>query len=67
MPVISIEMSPITREKKARLVQALTRDASEITEIPEEKFVVLIRELDRDNIGVGGQLLSDKLAATRTT
>mgnify|MGYP001283944480 CR=1 FL=1 len=67
MPVISIEMSPITREKKARLVQALTRDASEITGIPEEKFVVLIRELDRDNIGVGGQLLSNKLAATRTT
>ncbi len=67
MPVISIEMSPITREKKARLAQALTREASEITGIPEEKFIVLIRELDRDNIGVGGQLLSDRQVATRPT
>jgi len=61
MPIISIELGPITKEKKTQLVQVLTRDASEITGIPQDKFVVLIRELELDNIGVGGQLLSDRL------
>jgi len=59
MPVITLDMAALTREKKEQLVQTLTRDASEITGIPPEKFIVLINELERDNIGVGGQLLSD--------
>lgn len=58
MPVITLDMAALTKEKKAQLVETLTRDASEITGIPREKFIVLINELDRDNIGVGGQLLS---------
>lgn len=61
MPVITLDMSVLTKEKKAELVEVLTRDASEITGIPREKFIVLINELDRDNIGVGGQLLSKLL------
>ncbi len=61
MPVITIDIATIPREKKAQLVKNLTRGASEITGIPEDKFVVLINELDRDNIGVGGMLLSDRL------
>lgn len=59
MPVITIDIGTVTREKKAQLVRTLSRDASEITGIPEDKFIVLIKELDRDNIGVGGRLLSD--------
>lgn len=59
MPVITIDIGTVTREKKAQLVKTLSRDASEITGIPEDKFIVLIKELDRDNIGVGGRLLSD--------
>lgn len=59
MPVITIDLSAVTLEKKAQLVQTLTRNASEITGIPQDKFIVLINELERDNIGVGGQLLSD--------
>lgn len=58
MPVITLDTAALTKEKKAALVETLTRDASEITGIPREKFIVLINELDRDNIGVGGQLLS---------
>ncbi len=58
MPVITLDTAALTREKKEQLVQSLTREASEITGIPREKFIVLINELDRDNIGVGGQLLS---------
>jgi 4-oxalocrotonate tautomerase len=61
MPVITIDIAAIPREKKAQLVKNLTHGASEITGIPEDKFVVLINEFDRDNIGVGGELLSDRV------
>ncbi len=61
MPVITIDLAMLPREKKAQLVQTLTQSASEITGIPQDKFIVLINELERDNIGVGGQLLSDRL------
>ncbi len=60
MPVITIDMAAVSREKKAELVRTLTSKASEITGIGEEKFIVLINELERDNIGVGGRLLSDR-------
>ena len=59
MPVIKIEISTMSREKKAELVRELTAKASEVTRIPGDKFVVLINELERDNIGIGGKLLSD--------
>lgn len=60
MPVITIDMAAVSREKKAELVRILTNKASEITGIAEEKFIVLINELERDNIGVGGKLLSER-------
>jgi 4-oxalocrotonate tautomerase len=49
------------KEKKAVLVRELTAKASEVTQIPAEKFIVLINEMERDNIGVGGKLLSEIL------
>jgi 4-oxalocrotonate tautomerase len=60
MPVITVDLSAISKEKKAHLVRNLSREASDITGIPQEKFIVLINELERDNIGVGGQLLSER-------
>jgi 4-oxalocrotonate tautomerase len=59
MPVITIDISTMTTEKKAELVKELTVKASEVTRIPEEKFIVLINEMPRENIGIGGRLLSD--------
>jgi 4-oxalocrotonate tautomerase len=62
MPVISVEIGPIaSREVKAELVQALTEAAVNVTKIPADKFTVLIKELDMDNIGISGKLLSDIL------
>jgi len=62
MPVITVDIGILNnRESKAELVQALTKAASLATQIPENKFIVLINELERDNIGVGGRLLSDVL------
>ena len=60
MPVITINIGKLeTREAKAELVTALTAAASSATKIPENKFIVLINEMERDNIGVSGKLLSD--------
>jgi 4-oxalocrotonate tautomerase len=61
MPVITDNAAALTREKKAELVRTLTRHVSEIMGIPQDKFIELINELERDNIGVGGQLLSDRI------
>ena len=60
MPVITIEASAMSKEKKAALVKEMVASASRILEIPEEAFVTLIRENDFDNIGNGTQLLSEK-------
>jgi 4-oxalocrotonate tautomerase len=59
VPVITIDIGITSLEKKAALVKEITAKASEITLIPEDKFVVLINEMERDNIGIGGKLLSE--------
>ena len=60
MPIIYMDGPALTKEQKAKLVKNFTRVASEITKIPAGSFIVLIEERDRDNVGVGGVLLSDK-------
>jgi 4-oxalocrotonate tautomerase len=62
MPVITIEAGKMDRNQKALLVKELTQKASEILSIPEQAFVTLIKENHMDNVGTGGQLLSDKMA-----
>ncbi|MDD2733555.1 MAG: tautomerase family protein [Desulfuromonadaceae bacterium] len=61
MPVITIDIGILDKEMKAGLVRELTAKASEVTQIPADKFIVLINEMERDNIGVGGKLLSEIL------
>lgn len=58
MPIIALEMGSLSTEQKERLIIAFTRDVSEVTGIPPEAMIVLIRELNRENIGVGGHQLS---------
>lgn len=60
MPVITVDGSKLSKEQKRELVKDLTRCASSITNIPEQAYVVFIKENDRDNIGVGGTLLSER-------
>ncbi|MFU0825242.1 4-oxalocrotonate tautomerase DmpI [Clostridium sp.] len=59
MPVITLDGPKMDKEKKAKLVKAFTKSASEVLGIPEQAFVTIIRENEMDNIGVGGKLLSD--------
>ena len=58
MPIITLEMGPLSAEQKEKLIVALTRDVCDVTGMPPEAMIVLIHELSRDNMGVGGHQLS---------
>jgi len=60
MPVISIELGPVSTEVKEELISSLTKTASAITKIPEATFVVFVKEYPTDAIGVGGVPLSKR-------
>lgn len=60
MPVITIEAVKLTKEQKRNLVKELTTSAANIINLPEQTFYVFVKENEKDNIGVAGQLLSDK-------
>ena len=50
------------KNQKEALIQSFTKSASEILHIPEQAFVVLIKENDNDNVGTGGRMLSKVIA-----
>ena len=55
MPYITIESGALTSEQKKLLIERLTATASEITHIPSQFFMVSIKELQDENIGIGGE------------
>lgn len=59
MPVIIVESNPIEVEKKRILVEKITKTVADVYELPEDTVTILIRELKRGDIGVGGKLLKD--------
>ena len=59
MPVITVQSSPMSVEKKRGAAKAMTEDLSRISGIPAEKITVLFQELPVENISTGGVLLSD--------
>ncbi len=62
MPTIFFYGPDMEREKKKELIKSFTRKASELTGIDESAFVVYLRKTEHTNVGVGGELLEDKLA-----
>ncbi|MDI3478293.1 MAG: 4-oxalocrotonate tautomerase [Thermoanaerobacterium sp.] len=60
MPVITLEAGKLDKEQKSQMVKEFTATASKIMNVPEQAFIVLIKENQQENIGVGGQLLSEK-------
>jgi len=58
MPTITVEGPPIDIERKRELVKRLTEAAIKIYKI--EHITVLIRENPPENVGVNGQLISDR-------
>jgi 4-oxalocrotonate tautomerase len=60
MPHISIQGPTLPLEKKRELVRKMTEVASDVYQIPKEKFMIHIQEFSRENTGSGGMLLADK-------
>lgn len=60
MPHIVFDGPELSREQKKDLIKNFTATASKVTNIPREAFVVMIKENDLENIGVGGEVLSEK-------
>lgn len=60
MPIIHFDGPVLTVEQKARLASSFTKISSEVTQMPEQSFIVLIEERNPENVGVGGTLLSAK-------
>ena len=60
MPVITLEAGKLNKEQKSQLVKEFTETASKVMNVPKQAFIVLLKENEIDNIGVGGQLLSER-------
>ena len=60
MPVITLEAGKLNKEQKGELVKELTITAAKVLKVPEQAFIVFLKENDMDNIGAGGQLLSER-------
>lgn len=65
MPFIAVHIArgrPL--EKRRRLAAAITDAVTEILELDKNATQVLILEHDRDNWSIGGELLSERRAAS---
>lgn len=58
--MVNMKGPKLNKEQKKKLIKRFTQAASEVTEIPEEAFVVLLEEMEQDNVGVGGEMLSER-------
>jgi len=61
MPIITFDGGKLTKEQKCQLTKEFTDAGEKTTGIRRDAFVVIIRENDAENIGVGGELLCDRL------
>jgi 4-oxalocrotonate tautomerase len=59
MPVITVEGPNLSKEKKAELVKSFSQTASKIMNVPVDAIIVIIREVEAENVGVGDCLLCD--------
>ncbi|MDT8715080.1 tautomerase family protein [Clostridium sp. 19966] len=60
MPVITLEAGKLNKDQKKKLVKEFTTLASNIMNVPEQAFIVLLKENEAENIGFGGKLISDR-------
>jgi len=59
MPVITVEGGKLSTEQKKELIKKLTAVCVDITKTPQEYFSVLIRELSDENLGMGGEQVTE--------
>jgi 4-oxalocrotonate tautomerase len=60
MPVITIDAPPMNKDQKRELVRVFANTASQVLELPVSAMVILIREVESENVGVGDILLCDR-------
>jgi 4-oxalocrotonate tautomerase len=62
MPVISVEGPPIEdMDRKRTFVGALTDAAEKAFGLSRHAIIVLLKENRADNVGAGGELISDRM------
>ncbi len=61
MPTIFFYGPELEKEKKRELVKSFTKKASEVTGLPENSFVVYLKSSTPEDVGVGGELLEDRM------
>ena len=61
MPTIFFYGPELDDEKKRELISSFTETASRLTGIDKAAFVVYLRPSSPDNVGVGGELLKERL------
>lgn len=61
MPTIFFYGPELDREKSREMIQSFTETASRLTGIDRSAFVVYLRPSSPENVGVGGELLEDRL------
>lgn len=59
MPVITVEGPKMSKEQKAELVESFAKTASKVMGLPVQAMVIIIREVEAENVGVGDCLLCD--------
>ena len=59
--VSDLEVSIKDMDRKRKFVCELTDAATKAFGFPKEKIIVLLKETRPDNVGVGGELVSDHL------
>lgn len=60
MPTIFFYGPKLESEQKKAMIKEFTESASRATGIPQNAFVVYLREAAREDVGVGGELLSER-------
>ncbi|MFC1895875.1 4-oxalocrotonate tautomerase DmpI [Thermodesulfobacteriota bacterium] len=61
MPTIFFYGPKLDKKKSREMIKSFTETASRLTGIEKPAFVVYLRESKHDNVGVGGELLEDRL------
>ena len=59
MPVITFEMTPMTKEQKQQIAREFTDTVVRTTGVPEKSVYVLFHENTAEHIAVGDTLLCD--------
>jgi len=63
MPIVLFEGPKLTKEQKEELVKLFTEATVRVTGIKREAIIVLIKENEPDNVGIGGELLSKRFGS----